>query len=93
MEDDVSHEEKTRRFLRLERVQKFNQNANLKRYINKPVSVLAERVSTRNSEHLTGHSTCQKLVNFKARPELIGSLVNVKITEVKANSLFGEVCN
>jgi tRNA-2-methylthio-N6-dimethylallyladenosine synthase len=93
MSDDVSFEEKTRRFLRLERVQKSNQQANLKRYLNKPVSVLAERVSTRSGEHLTGHSTCQKLVNFKAPQELIGSLVDVRITEIKANSLFGEVCN
>jgi tRNA-2-methylthio-N6-dimethylallyladenosine synthase len=93
MSDDVSLEEKTRRFLRLERVQKSNQQANLKRYLNKPVSVLAERVSTRSSEHLTGHSTCLKLVNFKAPEELIGSLVDVRITEIKANSLFGEVCN
>lgn len=93
MTDDVSLEEKTRRFLRLERVQKFNQNVNLKRYINKPVSVLAERVSTRDDNHLTGHSTCQKLVNFKAPKEQIGNLVNVKITEIKSNSLFGEVCN
>ncbi|HKX83739.1 MAG TPA: tRNA (N6-isopentenyl adenosine(37)-C2)-methylthiotransferase MiaB [Pyrinomonadaceae bacterium] len=93
MEDNVTSEEKTRRFLRLERVQKFNQNSNLKRYINKSVSVLGERVSTRNSDHLTGHSTCQKLVNFRAKPEMIGSLINVKIIEIKANSLFGEVCN
>ncbi|HEV8593203.1 MAG TPA: tRNA (N6-isopentenyl adenosine(37)-C2)-methylthiotransferase MiaB [Pyrinomonadaceae bacterium] len=93
MTDDVSLEEKTRRFLRLERVQKFNQNVNLKRYINKPVSVLAERVSTRDDNHLTGHSTCQKLVNFKAPKEQIGNLINVKITEIKSNSLFGEVCN
>ena len=93
MNDDVSLEEKTRRFLRLERVQKFNQNANLKRYIKKSVQVLAERVSTRNDAHLTGHSTCQKLVNFEAPQELIGSLLDVKITEIKSNSLFGEVCN
>lgn len=93
MKDDVTADEKTRRFLRLERVQKVNQNSNLKRYINRSVSVLAERVSTRNRDHLTGHSTCQKLVNFQAPPEMIGTLVNVKITEIKTNSLFGEVCN
>ena len=93
MKNDVSLEEKTRRFLRLERVQKFNQNVNLKRYLSKAVSVLAERVSTRDGNHLTGHSTCQKLVNFKAPKEQIGNLVNVKITEIKSNSLFGEICN
>jgi tRNA-2-methylthio-N6-dimethylallyladenosine synthase len=93
MKNDVSLEEKTRRFLRLERVQKFNQNVNLKRYLNKAVSVLAERVSTRDGNHLTGHSTCQKLVNFKAPKEQIGNLVNVKIIEIKSNSLFGEICN
>jgi tRNA-2-methylthio-N6-dimethylallyladenosine synthase len=92
MKDDVSLEEKTRRFLRLERVQKFNQNNNLKRYINKPVQVLAERVSSRNADDLTGHSTCQKLVNFKGSGDLLGEIVNVKILDVKANSLYGVAC-
>ena len=92
MEDDVSPAEKTRRFLELQTTQKRGQAEQLKRYLGKTIEVLAEKVSTRNNCDLTGHSTCHKLVNFPASHELIGSLVNVRILDIKANSLYGEVC-
>jgi tRNA-2-methylthio-N6-dimethylallyladenosine synthase len=92
MKDDVPPAEKTRRFLRLEGVQRHNQRRLLKRYIGGTVSVLAEKRSARSSEDLTGHSTCHKVVNFRGGDELLGRIVDVKITEVKSNSLFGGVC-
>jgi len=92
MEDDVSLSEKTRRFLEVETTQKRGQAERLKRYLGKTIEVLAEKVSTRKNCDLTGHSTCHKLVNFPASHELIGSLVNVRILDIKANSLYGEVC-
>lgn len=88
--DDVSLAEKTIRFLELERAQKASQNERLKRYLNKTVQVLAENASTR-SKGLTGHSTCHKVVNFSGSTEHLGSLLDVKITEIKSNSLFGEL--
>ena len=88
--DDVGSAEKTIRFLELERAQRASQNARLKRYLNKTVQVLAETASTRASG-LTGHSTCHKVVNFSGSTGLLGSLVDVKITEIKSNSLFGEL--
>ncbi len=88
--DDVSLAEKTIRFLELERAQKASQNERLKRYLNKTVQVLAENAATR-SKGLTGHSTCHKVVNFSGSTELLGSLVDVNVTEIKANSLFGEL--
>lgn len=90
LQDDVSHEEKTRRFIELERSQKYTQNKRLQRYVNKVLKVLVERKSTRTSSGLSGHSTCQKVVNFVGKEDIIGSIVDVKITEIKANSLFGE---
>jgi tRNA-2-methylthio-N6-dimethylallyladenosine synthase len=92
MEDDVSPAEKTRRFLDLESVQKRRQNERLQRYRGKVLQVLAERVSSRDTRDLTGHSTCHKLVNFRAPKESIGKLVDVKILDIKSNSLYGEVC-
>ena len=92
MDDDVTPGEKKLRFLELEQLQKKNQNARLQRYIGKRVQVLAERVSSRNSNDLTGHSTCHKLVNFPGHSDLVGKLIDVRIREIKANSLFGEVC-
>jgi tRNA-2-methylthio-N6-dimethylallyladenosine synthase len=92
MEDDVTLGEKKLRFMELERIQKESQNKRLQRYLGKKVEVLAERVSSRSVKDITGHSTCHKLVNFQGSKDLIGQLVDVRIREIKANSLFGEVC-
>lgn len=91
MNDDVSPAEKTRRFRELERVQKLNQNKHLQRYLGRTVSVLAEKRSAKSSEDLTGHSTCHRVVNFRNTDDMLGKISDVRITEVKANSLFGEV--
>ncbi len=56
------------------------------------VEVLAEKYSAKNDEELTGHSTCQKVVNFKGSKELLGKIVKIKITETKTNSLYGKLC-
>lgn len=92
MLDNVSPAEKTLRFLELERIQKRIQGNNLQRYLNKVLKVLVEGPSTRTEAGLTGHSTCHKVVNFAGPKYLLGSIVDVKITQIKANSLFGEVC-
>ncbi len=91
MADDVSHADKTIRFLELEKIQKDIQNNQLQRYLNKVLKVLVEGVSSRSETSLTGHSTCHKVVNFKGFREQLGKIVDVRITDIKANSLFGEV--
>jgi len=90
MPDDVSPAEKTLRFLELESLQKQIQLSCLQRYLNRSLEVLAEGNSSR-SKGLTGHSTCHKVVNFEAPSSLLGEVVSLRITHIKANSLFGEV--
>jgi tRNA-2-methylthio-N6-dimethylallyladenosine synthase len=92
MADDVTPGEKKLRFMELERVQKRSQQQRLQRYLGKTVQVLAEKTSARSADDITGHSTCHKLVNFRGPQDLIGKLIDVRIREIKANSLFGEVC-
>jgi tRNA-2-methylthio-N6-dimethylallyladenosine synthase len=91
MDDTVSPAEKTLRFLELEKVQKRIQANRLQRYVNKVLKVLVEGSSARTADGLTGHSTCHKVVNFRGPAELLGKIVNVRITDAKMNSLFGEV--
>lgn len=91
MEDDVSSAEKTLRFMELERVHKHIQNNRLQRYINQTLKVLPESVSSRSETGLTGHSTCHKIVNFVGSHDMLGNIVDVTITDIKTNSLFGEV--
>jgi tRNA-2-methylthio-N6-dimethylallyladenosine synthase len=92
MQDDVSEDEKTSRFLELERVQRRVQNQRLQRHIGKTLRVLAEHQSTKSADDVSGHSTCHKVVNFRGRRDMIGSIRDVRITEIKSNSLYGEVC-
>jgi tRNA-2-methylthio-N6-dimethylallyladenosine synthase len=89
--DDVSPEEKRRRFLALESLQTSIQSEIYRSYIGKVVEVLVEGVSARSTSDLTGHTTCNKVINFTADPEFIGEVVNVRVTEAKAHSLFGQI--
>jgi tRNA-2-methylthio-N6-dimethylallyladenosine synthase len=93
MDDDVPLSVKTSRFLELETVLKSSQANALREYIGKTVQVLAERVSSKFETDLFGHSSCQKIVNFTAPAEMLGRIVDVRITEAKTNGLFGQICN
>lgn len=89
MSDDVSPAEKKERFLELELVQRACQRESFQAYINKTVRVLVEKQSVKNEFELSGHSDCQKVVNFKGSEKLLGEIVDVRITECKSNTLFG----
>jgi tRNA-2-methylthio-N6-dimethylallyladenosine synthase len=91
MKDDVSAEEKQARFIELEKVLKRLQSESLSRYNGNTVSVLAEKVSARSADDLSGHSTCHRVVNFQGTPDMLGKIVNVRVLEAKSYSLYGEV--
>jgi tRNA-2-methylthio-N6-dimethylallyladenosine synthase len=91
MDDNVAPEAKTERYLHLESVVRRRQNEVLQRYQGRTLSVLAEKGSSKSANDLTGHSTCHKVVNFKGSKELLGRIVDVTISDIKSNSLFGEV--
>lgn len=90
--DDVSTEEKKARFLALERLQRANQTRIYGDYVGREVKVLVEGESAKSEQDMTGHSTCQKVVNFPCAADLMGRVVNVRITQAKTNSLYGEMC-
>jgi tRNA-2-methylthio-N6-dimethylallyladenosine synthase len=91
LEDAVPETEKTARFLALEELQESVQNKIYSDYLDRKVSVLVERESTRSTEDMTGHSTCHKVVNFKARQTRPGEIVDVLISQAKPYSLYGEL--
>jgi tRNA-2-methylthio-N6-dimethylallyladenosine synthase len=91
MDDDVVPAEKTRRFRHLEAVQRRVQNENLQRYSGRQLDVLVEKRAAKSEKDLAGHSTCHRVVNFAGEPDLLGKITNVKIIEIKSNSLYGEV--
>ncbi len=89
--DSVPEEQKSIRFNRLDKLQREIQVKKLKNLIGKTLEILVEKISPKDSNAFTGHSSCHKLVNFIAPDTEIGQIVNVKITEIKRNSLFGEL--
>lgn len=89
LSDGVSEEEKTARFKALEDLQREIQRKVWGRHLGQKLSVLVEAVSARSKSDLTGHSACNKVVNFSGREELIGQEVSVGIRELKSHSLYG----
>src|SRR5262249_10140120 len=89
--DSISEEVKTERLMKLNELQKRIQIRRYNRYLNQTVEVLVEGESARSREDYSGHTRCNKVVNFPMVAGTIGKLINVKITDVKQNSLYGQV--
>lgn len=87
--DSVPEEVKAERFQRLQELQRRIQRQRYERYRGRTVEVLVEGTSARSDQDLTGHTRCQKVVNFPGDRQLIGTLAQVKVTDVKTNSLYG----
>jgi tRNA-2-methylthio-N6-dimethylallyladenosine synthase len=93
LDDVVPEADKTARFLALEQLQESFQHIVYGDYVGRKISVLAEKQSARSSEDMTGHSTCHKVVNFRAGQTEPGEIVDVMISEAKPYSLYGALAN
>jgi tRNA-2-methylthio-N6-dimethylallyladenosine synthase len=89
LRDDVTDEVKGERFKLLEDVQRGIQQKIYSSYLGRELSVLIEGKSVRSEMDLTGHSTCNKVVNFKGGARGVGEIAQVRITSAKSNSLYG----
>lgn len=86
----LSNEEIHKNFNRLLEVQNAISLKKNTEYVGTTQLVLADGESKNDPEMLTGRTESGKAVNFRADKSLIGSFVNVKITEAKTWSLNGE---
>ncbi|OPJ57172.1 tRNA (N6-isopentenyl adenosine(37)-C2)-methylthiotransferase MiaB [Alkalithermobacter paradoxus] len=89
MDNQVPDEVKQERFNRLLDVLNPISNKINSGYKDKVVEVLVEGESKTNKDKLMGRTRQNKLVNFEGSKDLIGKLVNVKITDPKTFSLNG----
>src|SRR5690242_14826055 len=92
-DDNVSDAKKKARFLALEAVQRKNQERIYQSYVGRSLQVLVEKQSSRSASDLSGHSTCNKVVNFAGDRSLEGEIVDVTVTGAKTNSLYGALVN
>lgn len=88
--DDVTHEEKKQRLYKLNESINDGYLRGTMRFDGKVVKVLVDGVSKNNDSILAGYTENNKLVNFTGDQSLIGTIVNVKINEVKTWFMLGE---
>ena len=91
MQDDVAEDEKTRRIVALQALQKDVQAELYRATIGRLEHVLVEARSRRRAWELSGRTSGNTVVNFSGDPSLIGTIVPVRITGANPNSLRGEL--
>ena len=91
MKDNVCMEDKKNRLYRLNEVVDKYMLINNEKYVGKILNVLVEGTSKKNEEIVSGYSENNKLVLFKGTSDLIGKIVQVKITNANKTTLEGEM--
>ncbi len=91
MENQVPEEIKHERFDRLKQLVESQISENNQKYIGTIQKVLVEGISKTNNELLTGRTDSNKVVNFFGSEELIGNVVELKITSEHMWYLKGEL--
>ena len=91
MPDVMDEEQKHRNFDKMLEVQNEISKRKNDEYFGKTERVLVEGESKNNANTLTGRTEGGKVVNFDGDGSLVGQFVDVKITDCKTWSLFGEI--
>ena len=93
MPDDVSEEEKTRRIVELQSLQKRIQGELYAAAVGRVEPVLIDSRSRRRDWELSGRTPGNTVVNLSGDPAWIGSIKSVRITGANPNSLRGELAD
>jgi tRNA-2-methylthio-N6-dimethylallyladenosine synthase len=91
MPDDVSEDEKTRRIVTLQQMQRRIQWDLHEQSVGQTVEVLVDHTSRRRDWELSGRTSGNTVVNFPGDPSLVGQLVRVTIRRAGPNSVWGEL--
>ena len=90
MPDDVTEDEKTRRIVALQALQKEIQGELYRQAIGREEQVLVESRSRRRDWELSGRTSGNTVVNFAGDPDWIGRMIMVRVTDANPNSLRAE---
>ena len=88
--DDVTDEDKTRRIVALQTLQREIQGDVYRQAIGREELVLVESRSRRRDWELSGRTSGNTVVNFAGDPAWIGRIVRVRVTDANPNSLRAE---
>ena len=89
--DEVPHDEKQARLVRLQALLEEQAQARNRALVGTRQRVLVERPSRKNAAELAGRTEDNRWVNFAGPERLIGHFVDLDITEAKAHSLRGRI--
>jgi tRNA-2-methylthio-N6-dimethylallyladenosine synthase len=89
--DDIPLNEKTGRLEHLLAIQDGITESRYKKMLGETADILAEAVSKKSGDCLTGRTEYNRVVNFRGDGAAVGDMVKVRITEVKKNTLTGEI--
>ncbi|MEC4802717.1 MAG: tRNA (N6-isopentenyl adenosine(37)-C2)-methylthiotransferase MiaB [Jaaginema sp. PMC 1079.18] len=91
-DNQLSEEVKSDRLQRLNRLVSVKAMARSQRYLNRIEEVLVEDINPKDTSQLVGRTRGNRLTFFSGNiNELRGKIVQVKVTEIRAFSLTGEV--
>ena len=91
MPDQIPEKESSRRIQKLIAIQKENTRKNYAGYVGQIHSVLVDEASKRDEHQMAGKNEYNITVNFPGSPDMIGSIVRVKITSAGESTLRGEL--
>ncbi len=89
--DDTPHDIKLKRLQHLQGVVDANMRRISESRLATVQRILVEGPSTRDASELVGRTECNRAVNFQGSANLIGRMIDVRITETRSYSLRGEL--
>jgi tRNA-2-methylthio-N6-dimethylallyladenosine synthase len=89
--DDTPHAVKLKRLQHLQATIEQNVQRISESRVGTVQRILVEGPSRKDPEELMGRTECNRIVNFKGAPRLVGQLIDVNITSALPHSLRGEV--
>jgi tRNA-2-methylthio-N6-dimethylallyladenosine synthase len=87
--DDVSEDEKTRRIVALQGLQRDIQTRLNEAFVGRDVEVLVDAASRRRDTEISGRTTSNVVVNLPGPAAWIGRTVNVRVERAGAYSVWG----
>ena len=90
--DDVPGEEKTRRIVALQSLQRDIQTGLNQRLVGRIVDVLVDAGSRRRETELSGRTSTNVVVNLPGPPDWIGRTLPVRVERAGPHSVWGRAC-
>lgn len=91
MENQIPEEIKHQRFDKLKELYDSRVSENNEKYVGTTQKLLVEGFSKNDKNVLTGRTDTNKVVNFEGTTDLIGKIINIKITEEHKWYLTGKI--